>query len=240
MLVLDAHIHCGLTLPFEQISALWQEGNIDGGVVFSPVEEIYDRFDSNFEDSDFYRESRKNVHQYLQSLNKDNVLPFWFVWNDFKLPAQGFKGVKWHRHSDEPNYNYDSPKCQEFIEYICSFKMPVTLEEEFQHTLDFVKRIDGKTPVIIPHFGGLNGGYQNLKRAGVFENTAIYVDTALAGTREVEDFAEAYGVERILFGSDFPFSRPVHERAKIERVFKGEDLQKVLGKNLLQIIPDKI
>ena len=47
LLALDSHVHCGLTLPLETIVRLWKEGNIDGGVLFSPVEEIYNRYDWN-------------------------------------------------------------------------------------------------------------------------------------------------------------------------------------------------
>lgn len=64
-LVLDGHAHCGLTVPFEQIAYEWQTGEIQGGVIFSPVEEVYDRYDSSFTDSEEYRRSRSRVHKYL-------------------------------------------------------------------------------------------------------------------------------------------------------------------------------
>ena len=73
MLVLDCHVHCGLTLTYERIRSLWEEGGIDGGVLFSPVEEIYDRGDRSFVDSPYYKESRRNVHEYLKSLKKENI-----------------------------------------------------------------------------------------------------------------------------------------------------------------------
>ena len=67
-LALDAHTHCGLTVPFEELSQEWAHGAIQGGVVFSPVEEIYDRYDPYFTDSDGYRRSRRRVHDYLLKL----------------------------------------------------------------------------------------------------------------------------------------------------------------------------
>lgn len=236
MLVLDSHVHCGLTLPLEDLRPLWQDADIYGGVLFSPVEEIYDRYDRWFVDSQYYRESRKKVHSYLESLISEWIFAYWFVWNDFELPKDRFVGIKWHRHSDEPMYNYDSEDCKKFIEHVCNLRLPIIVEEEFHHTLELVKKIDGRTVVIIPHFGGLNGGYVRLKQAGLFENPMVYVDTALAGSHEIADFAANYGVDRILFGSDFPFGNPAYERRKVERIFHGKNLEKVLSQNLLALL----
>ncbi len=180
------------------------------------------------------------MHSYLRSLTSEKIYVFWFVWNDFEFPGEGFAGVKWHRHSYEPRYNYGSGECERFIEHICSLGLPVIIEEELHHTMELVNRLDGRTAAIIPHLGMLNGGYQRLKDAGLFENPAVYVDTALASIREVEDFAACYGVERILFGSDFPFGNPVYERTKVGKIFNREDLEKVLSQNLLQLLQKRI
>lgn len=83
-LVLDAHTHCGYTVPFEEIEREWSRGNIDGGVVFSPVEEIYDRYDPFFTDSAEYAKSRRSVHRYLLGIaQRPNIFPYFFIWNDF-------------------------------------------------------------------------------------------------------------------------------------------------------------
>ncbi len=236
MAILDGHVHCGLSLPFANIQTRWQEARISGGVLFSPVEEIYDRYDQHFTDSPGYQESREQVHTYLESLLTDDIFLFWFVWNDFVLPGHTFCGVKWHRHASEPIYNYTVPQCEAFISHICERRLPIILEEEFHHTLEIVRRINGRTPVIIPHCGGLNGGYIRLKTAGFFENPAVYVDTALASAREISDFAAAYGVERIIFGSDFPFGEPAWELDKVEKLFSGQERKMVLGENLLALL----
>lgn len=236
MLVLDAHAHCGPTLPWEKLHPYWRDGDIDGGVLFAPVEEIYDRYDRRFTDNDFYRQSRKDVHNYLESLIAEYIFVYWFVWNDYKLPRDSFQGIKWHRHDNEPEYQYDIPECEQFIDHVCGRNLPVIIEEEFHHTMELVERINGRTVVIIPHFGALNGGYGRLKKAGLFENPTIYVDTALAGYREIEDFAADYGVDRILFGSDFPFGNPTMERSKVEHIFSGKDREKVLAENLLALL----
>jgi hypothetical protein len=40
-LILDCHAHCGVHLPFPQLSREWLEAGIDGGVVLAPVEKAF-------------------------------------------------------------------------------------------------------------------------------------------------------------------------------------------------------
>jgi len=236
-IILDGHTHCGLTLPFEGLSREWRIAGIHGGVVFSPVEEIYDRYDPSFVDTSAYRGGRVAVHEYLLTIGeKAHVYPYFFVWNDFVPAPEGFAGVKWHRHPGEPVYAYETPACSRMIDEICARRLPVVLEEEFSNTLNFVETVSERTVVIIPHMGGLNGGYFQLKRARVFDNPAVWVDTALAGYTEIKDFAQSYGVDRIIFGSDYPFGAPAEERDKLEELFSGRDLSLVLSGNLMRLL----
>ncbi len=236
-LVLDAHTHCGYTVPLEELSRQWDLGDIDGGVVFSPVEEIYDRYDPSFTDSPEYRRSRASVHEYVRRLSsRDHIYPYFFVWNDFARIPDEFVGIKWHRHASEPTYEYHTPGCEDMIRRICERRLPIVLEEEFHNTMNFVERIAQRTVVIIPHMGGLNGGYTRLRDAGLFDNPMVWTDTALGSVREFEDFAGRYGIDRIMFGSDYPFGIPAHERRKVERVFSGSDLKAALSGNLLRLL----
>lgn len=236
-LVLDAHTHCGYTVTYEELAREWARGAIDGGAVFSPVEEIYDRYDPWFTDSDEYRKSRRAVHAYLLDIARGNhIYPYFFVWNDFVSIPDGFVGIKWHRHAGEPTYAYETPECEAIIEEICHKKLPIVLEEEYHHTLEFVEKIKQRTVVIIPHMGGLNGGYPRLKAAGLFESPSVWVDSALAGPREMEDFAHTYGTDRLLFGSDYPFGIPAHEKEKVEDLFSEDELYAVLSGNLLRLL----
>jgi uncharacterized protein len=236
-LVLDGHTHCGVTVPFEEIAYEWQAGEIHGGVLFSPVEEIYDRYDPCFTDSQEYRHARSRVHNYLLDIaSRAHIFPYFFVWNDFSPVPDKFVGIKWHRHAGEPMYSYGSARCSKMIDDICQKNLPIVLEEEFRHTLRFIKEIAERTVVIIPHMGALNGGYAQLKRAKVFDNEKVWVDTALAGAHEIRDFADTYGTDRIIFGSDYPFGIPSSEKRKLIRAFSGDDLRGMLSGNLLRLL----
>jgi uncharacterized protein len=235
--VLDAHAHCGLTVPFQELSTAWETAGIQGGVILSPVEEIYDRYDVHFTDSEEYRKSRRRVHNYvLEVAARENLFPFFFVWNDILNMPDGFVGIKWHRHPGEPPYHYDTPQCQETIDEICRRQLPVVFEEEFSNTLDFIRKIAERTVVIIPQMGRLNGGYARLKDIGVFENRTVWTDTALGRIHEIADFAESYGTDRLMFGSDYPFGTPLQEKEKVYQVFSGKDLRAVLAGNQLRLL----
>ncbi len=237
-MILDSHVHCGLTQKFDIIKKEWEKAGIDGGVLFSPVEEIYYRYNSNFYDSNKYKSLRENVHNYLKNIakNEKNIFVFYFVWNDFKLPDKIFKGIKWHRHLNEPEYDYNSEKCQHFIKFICENSLPVILEEEFLNTLKFIEMINKRTIIIIPHLGFLNGGYSRLKAEGIFNEQNIYADTALANIDEIEDYAKNFDINKLLFGSDYPFGSPYYELLKIKSIFSKKEIQRIALENLLTIL----
>jgi predicted TIM-barrel fold metal-dependent hydrolase len=237
-MILDAHVHCGNTLKFINIYNEWKRAGIAGGVMFPPVEEIYDRYNQAFTDSSFYRESRKKVHEYLYEIadQNENIYIYFFVWNDFEKPWKGFSGIKWHRHSNEPHYEYSSEKCKKLIEHVKSNGIPVLIEEEFSNTIDFLKSINGKAPVVIPHLGFLNGGYLKLKSEGIFQESNVFADTALADYHEIEDFVSNFGAEKLFFGSDYPFGSPYHELSKVREIFSNELFVQITRENILKLL----
>ncbi len=242
--IIDSHIHCGVqnvNLPFEVISPLLQEAGITGGCLYAPVEDIYDRYKPNFEDNQKWRETRHAANRYLLDLAVRNksIFPYLFVWNDFALEElqQGYCGIKWHRHDNEPIYHYDDPRCGAMIEEITRRRLPIVLEESFSNTCRFVERLAPEAVIIIPHLGALNGSYPTLERAGIWQRPNTYADTALAPIDHMRHFIQHYGPERLLFGSDFPFGMPGHELRKVESLgLPGNDLNLVLSDNLLRLI----
>jgi len=228
-MIIDAHVHCGVqdTMPPQGLADYleYSRGSgITGAVMFPPVGEVYDRFEYNFKDTTYWQKRRQRANEYLLYLDTGEfrVFPYLFIWNDFavdQLTSQ-HKGIKWHRHDDEPEYQYSSRLCAEAVAGIRRRNMPVVLEEGLENTLKFIQEVAPGVKVIIPHLGGLNGGYEAIKEHGLWSLPNVYADTALAATCEIQDYISNYGVERLLFGSDFPFGSPTKE------------VQKVLGLNL--------
>ncbi len=244
MQIIDSHIHCGVqhvNLPFSVISPLLDEAGITGACLYAPVEDIYDRYNPNFEDNQQWRKTRRAANRYLLDLaaGRESIFPYLFVWNDFALEELqlDYKGVKWHRHDNEPVYRYNDPRCGDMIGEISRRRLPIVFEESFSNTCRFVEKLAPNAVIIIPHLGALNGSYPALERAGIWRRANTYADTALASSEHMRHFIQHYGAERLLFGSDFPFGVPGHELRKVESLsLVSKELEKVLSGNLLRLI----
>jgi hypothetical protein len=242
--IIDSHIHCGVQhvdLPYEDIEPLLRRDGISGACMFAPVEDIYDRDNFDFQDNNDWRRTRRKANRYLLQLAAEGeaVFPYLFVWNDFAVDElhHPYCGIKWHRHSYEPEYHYEDPRCARMIEEITRRRLPIVLEESFDNTLRFVERLAPEAVIIIPHLGGLNGSYQSLDRAGIWRRANVYADSALASTAEIRHFLEYYGPEKLLFGSDYPFGTPGQELGKIERMkLSAADFERVVSGNILALL----
>ena len=242
--IIDSHIHCGVQhsdLPFAEIAPLLREAGITDSCLFAPVEDIYDRDDFHFQDNTHWQQARRAANRYLLDLAEagEAIFPYLFVWNDFAIEElrRPYRGIKWHRHSYEPIYHYDDPRCGRMLAEITRRRLPVVLEESFDNTLRFVERLAPEAVIIIPHLGGLNGGYQALDRAGVWQRDNVYADTALASPQEMRHFLEHYGPHKLLFGSDYPFGLPAGELRKIERLdLDPADFEQVVAGTVLGLL----
>lgn len=243
MRIIDSHVHIGRNrhTKYYDENELWRdlkEAGAQGAVVFAFPEDIYRITDSP--------DSRLRANEYVLKVadQYDNLFPFYFVWNDYVIPEEldRYRGIKWHRHRDEPRYDYENSRCTIFLEEIKRLKMPVLLEEEFKETERF---IDGnpELEVIIPHIGALNGGHDRMK--AFYEKENVYFDTSVAPIEAIKSCLEAVGPERIIFGSDvsgttMPFYNfPKIELEKIRSLnLKEGDLELVLSDNLDKILSE--
>lgn len=244
MKIIDSHMHCGIQnsdQPIELIRAYLDRAGIQGACLYPPVEDIYDRYNYDFEDNARWVACRQMANEYLLDIQQrdPDIHAYYFVWNDFRRGElkKGYRGIKWHRHEYEPVYHYEDPACEAFLAEIYRLQLPVVLEESFQNTRYFIERVAGRTAIIIPHLGGLNGGFEALFEAGVWDGEMVYADTALASTREMEVFLKRYGSRKLLFGSDFPFGIPSSELSKVRHLgLKDGDFENVVNRNVLRLI----
>jgi hypothetical protein len=215
--------------------------DIGGVALFSPVLEIYDRYDCHFTDTEAWQDRRRLSNANLLSLKSAdlNIYPYFFIWNDFAVEqlTEAHCGIKWHRHAGEPIYHYDNPKCRGALNEIRRRKLPVVLEEEFDNTLRFVRELAEEMTVIIPHLGLLNGGFRAIAEAGLWECENVWADTALASRDEIRAYLDRYGHRRLLFGTDFPFGSPSDELQKVRSLALDREVEAaLLGGNFNQLL----
>ena len=221
--ILDAHVHCGrqdLDPPqdYDTIAALHGAANVDAAWMFPPVLEVYARHNPDFYDDADWQARRTRAGDYLLGLAAlpiaPRVFPFFFVWNDFDLDtlkANPFRGIKWHRHPDEPVYHYDDPRCRAILDWITERRLPITLEEAFDNTMKFLDELAPDAVVVIPHLGNLNGGFERLHGLGIWKRPNVYADSSAWPSRNpaaLRTFLDAYGPDKLLYGSDYPFDDP--------------------------------
>jgi len=239
--IIDAHVHVGCNRKTKYYSEkeLWRdlrEAGAHGSVIFAFPEDIYRTIDSV--------ESRVRANEYVLGLSEryPGLYPFYFVWNDYLMPENlgRYAGVKWHRHADEPRYDYDHPRCRRFLEEIKRLGMPVLLEEEFEETKRFIEE-NPAVDVIVPHMGELNGGHD--KMSVFYGKRNVCFDTSTASAEVIMRFLGAVGPERVIFGSDVsgtpePFYNfPKVELEKIRSIGLGrDDLELILSKNIERIV----
>ncbi len=244
-LVIDSHAHCGsidrsMAQSFDDYRRQLAGTDIGGAALFSPVLEIYDRYDFNFADTAAWQARRRQSNASLLALKSADpvVFPYFFIWNDFAVEqlSDSHWGIKWHRHPGEPVYHYDDPRCRAALEEIRRRNLPVVLEEEFDNTLRFVRQLAEGITVIIPHLGMLNGGFEAIAEAGLWELENVWVDTALASAGEMREYISRYGHRRLMFGSDFPFGSPSAELSKVRSLGLDADVEAaVLGGNFRRL-----
>lgn len=197
------------------------EAGAQGAVIFAFPEDIYRKINSPA--------YRLEVNGYILEVSRKSeafcLYPFYFVWNDYLLPEnlESYAGIKWHRHTDEPKYDYEDPRSLAFLKRVKELKMPVLLEEGFEETLAFVKR-NPELFIIIPHMGKLNGGYELME--SFFPNPNVYFDTSTAEPAAIKWVLESVGPRRIIFGSDVSGTKePFYNFPKVE-------LKKLMGLGL--------
>jgi hypothetical protein len=248
-MIMDGHVHCGAQdfpppQDYQTIAQMHKACGIAGAEMMAPVMEVYDRHNPDFKDTPEWQARRARANRYLLDLSRKEitpkVYPFFFVWNDFRVDEldSGYVGIKWHRHPDEPEYHYNDPACRKMLRAIHDRGLPIILEEEFHHTLNFVRKLAPDCRILIPHIGHLNGGYEALKEAGIWSLPNIFTDSSGGQPAEtIQEYADDFGTERLIFGSDYPFCTPARSLEIIHSVrMRDEDRARVLSKNFLRFI----
>lgn len=243
MRIIDNHIHCGnnahKSFTLDDIEQDLDEAGAQGAVIFAFPEDMY-----RIEDS---REWRIRANNYVLEVSEKSkgIYPFYFVWNDYIIPdnLSDYAGIKWHRHWDEPKYNYDDPQCHEILKLIKDLSLPVLIEEEYGNTVRFVKE-NPELKIIIPHMGNLNGGYDRMDV--FFDNPNVHFDTSVANLDAIKRVLDKVGDQRVIFGSDVSGTRmPFFNFTKVELAkilqldLDEQSKSRIFAGNIEGLIPGK-
>ena len=173
----------------------------------------------------------------------DNFVGFATMHQDFedvegeidRAIGLGLKGVK---------VNMDDPRLMHLYEVI-EGRLPIVIHTgdyryDFSHPRR-LKRILHTFPNLVvdaAHFGGWSVFDYALE---YLEDENCYVDTSSAleflGPRRTVELARAYGIERVMFGSDFPMWSPVNEYNMISAMpFTEDEFEAITWNNAQRFI----
>jgi len=199
---------------------------------------------------------QKSVNDFAISfVGHDRIIPFGSVHPDSeeefseleRLKASGIKGIK--LHPDYQGFFVDEERMFPVYEKIAELGfvtvfhagVDIGYPEPVHCTPKALKKIFPYfhgAPVVAAHLGGY------LMYDGVLEHlsgTGIYVDTSFSyGTVPplyAKRIIKAIGEDRVLFGTDMPWSSPKNEISFIKSLDLGEEItEKILCKNALALL----
>ena len=154
----------------------------------------------------------------------------------------GLKGIK--LHPDTQQFNTDDKRLFEVFDYIQG-KIPLLVHcgdkrFDFSHPRRLKNVIDNfpHLQVIAAHLGGwslFDEAFELLKD----ENCYLDISSTMMflPPEQSEHYIHGYGVERILFGTDFPLWRPEQEVASFRRLnLSSFEFERIAYKNALGIL----
>ena len=158
----------------------------------------------------------------------------------------GLKGVK--IHPDNQRVNMDDPRLMRLYECI-EGRLPIVIHTgdyryDFSHPrrLKKILRRFPKLVVDAAHFGGWSIFDYALE---YLEDENCFVDTSSAleflGPRRTVELCRAYGIERVMFGSDFPMWSPVTELNLMESMgFSQAEFEAITWHNAERFVGEPI
>ena len=157
------------------------------------------------------------------------------------LKVLGFRGVK--LHPEIQGFNIDDPKVLDMLAPLEGV-LPVLVhcgdyryDNSCPTRIKHVLREFPKITLICAHLGGWQVWRENARQLA---GADVYVDTSSAlfalKKGEAEQIIRAYGVDRVLYGTDFPMWGPVGEVARFDRLdLTDEEREKILWTNHLKL-----
>lgn len=196
-----------------------------------------------------------SVNDFAASIQSDKIICFGSVYPDAadaldeleRIKELGLAGVK--LHPEFQNFYVDDEKMKPIYEKISRLGL-ITLfhagmdvgyrppyhctPERLEHALSWFS-----APVVAAHLGGLDESREVIKRLCGKDN--LYLDTAysygIVPKPVLSDIIEAHGADKILFGSDCPWHRPMWERKMLSVLeLTEEEKNKIYYENAKKLL----
>jgi len=152
--------------------------------------------------------------------------------------ALGLKGVKLHPMMEV--FPANSRLVDPIMDTAAKLRIPVLIHSGNapfalpSQVADIASRFP-KVQVIMGHMGKIDLGIEAIPSAKRSEN--VFLETSGARRFTIEDAVSSLGPDRVVFGSDWPYSHPAPELMKIKILgISEEHKMKILGENIQKIL----
>ena len=197
----------------------------------------------------------KTLNEWAKSICSDKIVSFGGIYphtEDYKADIDfvcslGLKGLKFH--VEYQNFMLDDPRMLKIYDYAFEKGLiiihhagfdpayPPPYKSSPKQFLNIVKEMRGGV-LVAAHFGG-ERQWDDVEEYLVGEN--IYLDTSMGSEYYGKDqflrIVRNHGADKILFGSDAPWSRADEEIAYIKGLpLTEEEKAKILGKNAKRLL----
>jgi len=152
-----------------------------------------------------------------------------------RCAKNGFRGLKLHPRSD----GFSFRECGEVLEEALRLDWPVMLHTERRRWCEPLEweetfRRFGTLKFILAH-----SGKDNFKDAGMLAQkyANVFLDTTTLSYNRTKVLLKAAGPDKLLYGSDYPYSHPEIELKKYSLLLpEGQARRKVFGENAAKIL----
>ncbi|MGI6046299.1 MAG: amidohydrolase family protein [Eggerthellaceae bacterium] len=157
-----------------------------------------------------------------------------------ELGLHGFK-----LHPDTQQVDMDDPRLMEFYEMIAG-RMPLVMHTgdyryHYSHPSKLLKILKTFPDLVVDaaHFGGwsiFDRGYDFLHEEEFIRQERLFIDTSSSqfflGNRHMEELIRLWGVDRVMFGSDYPMWSPETEHTEFMKMhFTDDEFDKLIWHN---------
>lgn len=195
------------------------------------------------------------INNWAASIQADSLFCFGSVHPDApdaidelaRIKELGLYGVKFH--PDYQNFFIDEERMFPIYDAISSLGLPVLfhagadpLSPNLVHAMPkSVAKVAGLFPkmkIIAAHMGGM-ARYDEVEEFLVGKN--VYIDTSMSSRicslEQFKRIIRKHGSERVLFGSDCPWSRPIDElQFLLTAKLRDYDYENICGRNVINLL----
>ncbi|MCF0105023.1 MAG: amidohydrolase family protein [Eggerthellaceae bacterium] len=195
----------------------------------------------------------QSINDFLAKLgkNNDNIIPFMTMHQDFEDKAEeldralkmGLRGLKMHH--DNQLVNADDERFFDIYAEAERQGVPVTLHTgDYRYTYTHPMRIlhiKEKFPKLRINAAHMGGWSLPFLGSELLSGKNIYVDTSSSqyfiGVEGMRFLIDKFGVDHVMFGSDFPMSSPSAELEFLLHLgLKDSQIEKICYKNIQEFL----